>query len=173
MDIYLILLRLIHILAGVLWAGAAISYFFFMEPTVKGLGPAGPKFMQDLVDKRRYPLFMNVVSALTIAAGLLLLWNASGGLKLVWIMSEPGPGFTVGSVVAIVVYGIGFFMIRPWAERPGALGKAIGAASGPPTAEQGAELHRLSEEMHKFERLDVILLTISLITMATARYWNF
>lgn len=145
----LILLRLIHITAGVLWAGAAIAYFFFVEPAVKGLGPARPKFMQDLIDKLHYPLFMNTVSLLTILAGAALFWHASGGLQPAWITSGPGLGFTIGSITAIVVFGIGFFMIRPRAERLGALGRAIASAGGPPTIEQ----------------------TVSLVTMATARYW--
>lgn len=169
--IYPMVLRLVHIVAGMLWIGSAISYFFFVEPTVKSLGPAGPKFMQNFIEKRRYPLFMNMVSALTIVAGALLYWHMSGGLQPAWITSGPGLGFTIGSAVALVVYGIGFFMIRPRAERLGALGKAIGIAGGPPTPEQTAELGKLSEEMTKIERVDVILLTISLITMATARYW--
>ncbi len=171
--IYLIFLRLVHIVAGALWVGSAIFYFVFVEPTVKSLGPAGPQFMQALIEKRRYPLFMNTVSALTIVSGALLFWTASGGLQPAWLTSGPGLGFTIGSVVAIVVYGIGFFMIRPRADRLGELGKAIGKAGGPPTPEQAAELHQLSEEMTKLGRIDAILLTISLITMATARYWYF
>ncbi len=169
--IYPIVLRLIHIVAGVLWVGSAISYFFFVEPTVKSLGPAGPKFMQNFIEKRRYPLFMNIVSTLTIVAGVLLYWHMSGGLQPAWLTSGPGLGFTIGSVVALVVFGIGFFMIRPRAERLGQLGKAIGMAGGSPTPEQAAELQKLNEEMTKIERVDVILLTVSLIIMTTARYW--
>ena len=113
MVVLLLVLRLVHIVAGALWAGAAIFYFFFVEPTVQGLGPARPKFMQDLVTKRRYPVFMNVTSGLTILAGLLLFWFASGGLQLSWITSGPGLGFTVGSLAALGAYGVGFFGMTP------------------------------------------------------------
>jgi uncharacterized membrane protein len=171
--LYVLVLRIVHIVAGTLWVGAAVSYFFFVEPTVKLLGPAGPKFMQGLIEKRRYPAFMNTVSMLTIVAGILLYWTASGGLQPAWITSGPGLGFTIGAIVAIVVFGIGFFMIRPRAERLGALGKEIGMAGGPPTPDQVAELQKLDAEMRRIERVDVILLTISLIAMATARYWSF
>lgn len=173
MVVLLLVLRLVHIVAGALWAGAAIFYFFFVEPTVQGLGPARPKFMQDLVTKRRYPVFMNVTSGLTILAGLLLFWFASGGLQLSWITSGPGLGFTVGSLAALGAYGVGFFGIRPRVERMNALGQAIAAAGGPPSAEQAAELQRLEAEMHRVERWDVILLSASLVAMATARYWTF
>ncbi len=165
------ILRIVHIFSGALWVGSALSYFFFVEPVVKGLGLSGPKFMQGLIEKRRYPLYMNIVSTLTIVAGVLLYWSTSGGLQLVWIKTGAGIGFTTGAVVALVVYLIGFLMIRPRAERLGTLGKQIGMSGGAPTAEQAAELQQIDGEMRSIERIDVILLTISLIVMATARYW--
>lgn len=173
MAILIILLRLIHIVAGGFWAGAAVAYFLFFGPTAKGLGPAGSKFMQDLVGKHRYPVFMNVASMLTILAGLALYWFSSGGLRAAWITSGPGLGLTLGSLAGLVAFGIGFVGIRPRAERMGALGAAIAAAGGPPTPEQGAELGRLDAEIHAYERWDVTLLVVSLALMATARYWGF
>lgn len=173
MNTYMILLRTIHIVAGVLWVGSAIFYLLFVEPSVKVLGQEGPKFMQNLIDRRRYPLFMNMVSALTVVAGLLLYWNTSGGLQLAWVQTGPGLGFTLGSLVALVVYGIGFFMLRPRAERMGQLGQEIGRAGGPPTPAQAAELHKLGEELSSIGRWDALLLTVSLVAMATARYWAF
>jgi hypothetical protein len=171
-NVYILfILRIVHIISGVLWVGSAVSYFFFVEPTVKGLGTSGPKFMRDFIERRHYPLYMNIVSALTIVAGVLLYWNTSGGLQLVWIKTGTGLGFTIGSLVALVVYLIGFFMIRPRAERLGALGKQIGISGGPPTSEQAIELQQLDHDMRSIERVDVILLTISLLAMATARYW--
>lgn len=172
-TIYLIVLRIVHIVAGVLWAGSGIYYFAFVKPTVKTLGPAAPQFMNHFIEKRKVPMFMNVVSSLTIVAGALLLWSTSGGLQTAWLTSGPGLGFTLGSLAGIIVFAIGFFMIRPRAERMGALGKDIAAGGGPPTAEQGAELQQLDAEMSQIERLDVTLLMISLLTMATARYWTF
>lgn len=169
--IYLLTLRLVHIVAGVLWVGSAVFYLLFVTPAVKALGAAGPTFVQDLIERRRYPMFMNISSALTIVAGGLLFWHTSGGLQVGWLQSGPGIGFAIGSVLAIIVFGIGFFMIRPRAERLGALSKAIGMAGGPPAPAQRAELERLDSEMLRLERLDVALLTLALITMATARYW--
>jgi uncharacterized membrane protein len=85
----LLLLRAVHVVAGALWAGTAIFYFFLVEPAAKTLGPTAPRFMQALIEKRRYPLYMNVASALTIIAGALLYWYTSGGLQLTWVQSGP------------------------------------------------------------------------------------
>jgi uncharacterized membrane protein len=167
----LILFRVIHVVAGTLWAGTAIFYFFLVEPAAKTLGATAPRFMQALIEKRRYPLYMNIASALTILAGALLYWNTSGGLQMLWIQSGPGLGFTIGSAAAIAAYLIGFFMIRPRAERLGTLGQQIGMSGGAPNPTQAAELQKLDQEIRSVERIDVILLTISLLMMATARYW--
>lgn len=173
MTAYLLALRTIHIVAGALWAGSSVFYLLFVEPAVKAIGPSAPQFMQSLIEKRRYPLFMNVASGLTIVAGALLYWTVSGGLNASWITSGPGMGFTLGSIVALVVYGIGFFMMRPRADRMGQLGKEIAANGGPPTAAQASELAKIQSEMASIGRVDAILLTASLIVMATARYWVF
>jgi hypothetical protein len=172
-GIYLIVLRVVHIVAGTLWVGSGVYYFLFVEPTVKDLGPAGPQFMRNFMGKRRVPLFMNVVASLTILAGVLLYWSTSGGLNAAWLTSGPGIAYTVGALAGIVVYGIGFFMIRPRAERIGVIGNAIALGGRPPSAEQGMEMQRLNEEMIRIERVDVILLMVALVFMATARYWTF
>jgi hypothetical protein len=173
MTVLIVLLRLIHIVAGAFWAGAAVAYFLYFEPSAKGLGPARSQFMQDLIGKHRYPVFMNASSMLCILAGLVLYWFSSGGLNLAWITSGPGLGFTLGSLAALAAFGIGFAAIRPRAERMGEVGAAIAAAGGPPTPQQGAELGRLEAEMHAYERWDVALLVLSLALMAVSRYLNF
>lgn len=174
MNIYFILfLRIIHIFAGVLWVGAAILYFTSIGPTIKSIGPAGGQFMQHFMERRKYPIFMTIASALTILAGAALYLYTSGGLQLSWIKSGPGLGFTIGSVVAIIVFFIGILMIKPRAERMGALGKEIAMSGGTPNPAQAAELQKLGQELSKVELADFVLLIIATLTMATARYWYF
>ena len=166
----LVLFRIVHVVAGTLWAGTAIFYFFLVEPAAKTLGPTAPKFMQALIQKRRYPLYMNVSSALTIIAGALLYWYTSGGLQPAWVQSGPGLGFTIGSVAAIGAYLVGFFMLRPRGERLGKLGQQIAMSGSTPDPAQVAELQKLDQKIRSVERFDVILLTVSLLMMAIARY---
>ena len=45
MNIYMIILRLIHILAGIFWVGTAFFFVLFFEPTLKTSGPAGGTVM--------------------------------------------------------------------------------------------------------------------------------
>lgn len=166
----LVLVRIVHVVAGTLWAGTAIFYFFLVEPAARTLGPGASKFMQALIEKRRYPLYMNIASASTIVAGALLYWNMSGGLQTIWIQSGPGLGFTIGALAAFGAYLVGFFLIRPRAQQLGILGQQIGMSGGVPNATQGAELQKLNQEISAIQRIDVFLLTVSLLTMAIARY---
>jgi hypothetical protein len=131
MHTYLIiLLRIGYIFAGTLWIGAAISYLFFFKPSVKAIGPAGPRFMQALAERRKYPLFMVSTSLLTVLAGGILYWFSSGGFNAAWIASSPGIGFTIGSLAALVAFLVGNFGIGPTAVQMGALGQQIGAPGG-------------------------------------------
>lgn len=173
MNVYLLLLRTAHVFGGVLWAGSAVLYLFFITPAVRAVGANGQVFMQRLVGKQRFPMYMNSVSLLTILSGALLYYQASGGLRPAWVTTGPGLGFTIGSVVGIAVFFYGFFMIRPRAERMAAIGAEIERAGGPPSPDQMEEMHRLEQQLGQAEIVDFVLLTISLLTMATARYWWF
>lgn len=174
MNAYLLfLLRIVHIFAGALWVGAAISYLFFIKPSVKAIGPAGPQFMQNLAERRKYPLFMVGTSLLTVLAGGILYLYASGGFNLAWTQTGTGLGFTIGSLAALVAFLVGNFGIGPTAAKMGALGGQIGASGGSPTPEQISTLQALEKKLSRAELIDFVMLVIAMLTMATARYWAF
>lgn len=174
MELYFILfLRVFHIVAGILWTGAAIVYVTHVKPTVQLIGPAGPMFMQTYIGRRKYPLFMQVTSISCTLAGLVLYWYASGGLSMSWITSGPGLGFTIGSVAGLLSFLMGSLLIGPRAAKIGKLGAMIGASGGPPTAAQAEEMQRLESQLSQLERIEFVLIIVALLTMATARYWYF
>jgi uncharacterized membrane protein len=174
MNIYLILiLRFVHIIASVCWAGGAFIFFLFVEPTAKDLAPTGMQFIQHMVNKRRYSIFMAISSTLTVLTGALLLWQFAHGRWLAYMQTGPGLGFIIGSVVGAVVYFIGMFGVKPRAERMAKIGDEIQATGGAPTPAQGAELQKLDKEMSTLGYADFVLVALSLALMATARYWYF
>jgi hypothetical protein len=174
MDTFLIiLLRIVHIFAGTLWIGAAITYLFFIKPSVKAIGPAGPQFMQNLTNRRKYPVFMISTSLLTVLAGGFLYWFSSGGLNTAWMASGPGLGFTIGSLASLVAFLVGSFGIGPTSAQMGALGQQIGESGGRPTPEQISTLQALEKKLSRAEMIDFVMLVIAMVTMATARYWIF
>lgn len=174
MNIYLInLMRLVHVVGSVLWVGAAALYLFFISPSVKATAPAGMKFLQYFIVRKKYPIFMGITSTLTILSGAVLYWFASGGQISEWVKTGPGLGFTIGTLAAFATVPIGLLIISPRANRIGALSAEIDAAGSPPSNQQLNELAQLDRQLHTAEVADFILLSIALITMATARYWFF
>jgi hypothetical protein len=174
MNIYLLnVLRLVHVVAGILWAGAAISYMFFVKPSVQSIGAAGPQFMQSLMERRKYPLFMVATSLLTVLAGGALYWVFSGGFRLAYMARGMGLGITIGSLAALIAFLLGNFGIGPTSGQIAALGKQIAASGKGPTPEQAQQLRALETKVSRIEQVEFVLLVISMVTMATARYWNF
>lgn len=171
--IYLLVLRLVHIVASVCWAGGGFIFFLFVEPTAKKMAPTGMQFVQHMVTKRRFSIFMVVSSTLTLLSGVLLLLQRASGDWISYVSTGPGLGFTLGSITGIIVYFIGMFGVNPRAVKLAKIGDQIQAAGGPPTPAQGAELQKLDKEMSVLNLADFTLVAVSLVLMASARYWIF
>ena len=93
MDLTLVLLRVVHVLCGVFWAGALMFAVIFLEPSVRASGPEGAKVMRALI-QRHYLTVVPVVGALTILSGLWLMWIVSGGFGVIYMA---GHGVTWGT----------------------------------------------------------------------------
>lgn len=168
MNEYLFFLRLVHIVAGVIWAGAAIMLGFFVLPAINTSGPEGGKVMQQIVATNKYPLVMNVVSGLTVISGILLIWHFSGGFKIPWIISVHGGVLVLGGLAAIVAYFLGYFFNRPCGLRMAQIRKEI--AGGKPTEKQIAEINAIRKKVSASSLYIGALLLLSVATMAVARY---
>jgi uncharacterized membrane protein len=170
-DLYVMLLRLAHIFAGVFWVGAAYTFFGFVEPTLKALGPdANKDFMSHVSKRRRFPTFVIAASIVTVVAGLLLYWRASDGLDAAWITSPLGLGFTLGGIAGIAALVLGAVAIGPTIGRLESLGSEVEQAGGPPTPEQAARFRALDQRLGRAGVADFALLTLALVFMAISRY---
>jgi uncharacterized membrane protein len=166
----LILLRLIHVLFGVFWAGTAIFNAAFLIPTVRALGPAGGRVMQEIAEKRKLPIYFFVSGILTVLSGFGLYWYDSAGFTNGFMRSRGGMTFGFGGLIALITLLLGIFVITPAAIRASKLGASIAAGGKPPTPEHGAEMQRLQAKLGKMGSLAAVLLTLTTIAMAVARY---
>ena len=168
MDWLQIVLRVIHIAAGILWVGSATFLLIFVEPTLHALGPQGGPFMAHMTRARKMPVIIMVSAVLTIAAGVWLYWRDTGGFEPDIITTGPGIGFGIGGLAAIVAFVVGLVMVRPRVERMGELAGAM--ASGTPTPEQGQEMGALQQSLRSISVFNEGLLLIAVIAMASARF---
>src|SRR5918999_2220573 len=160
LDWLFIVLRLIHIIAGVMWVGGAILFFYSIEPTAAELGPGAEKFMDRVIVRRKLPIYFLVVSSLTALAGLILYWIDSSGLRGDWITSGFGLALTVGGIAGLIAAVGGNLLIKPNVDRLAAIGAEIKAAGGPPSERQLAELHAVQRRLRTIGGVDVVLLLI-------------
>jgi uncharacterized membrane protein len=170
MDIYMTILRVLHIFAGVLWAGWAFVLLGFIEPASRAAGPEGGRFMQILTGKTKLLQTMLAAPVLVIVTGLLMYWRTSGGLSGHWIASATGVALTIGSLAGILAFALGFAVSRPAAERLAALSKEMQVAGRPPSPELIGQLRAQQERLSKGGQYGALLLAVCVIGMSLARY---
>ena len=168
--IFIALLRLIHIFFGIVWAGANFLMVLFILPSAKKLGPDGGKFMQQLARTNNFPLVINIAAILTILSGALMLWRSSGGMSLEWLKSGYGICLSIGSILGLSAYIVGFFVQRPAALGIAALGKKISSTEGPPSAEQMDNMTLLQRKLERAARTTAVLIALSVISMPIAKF---
>jgi uncharacterized membrane protein len=165
-----LLLRFIHIVVGVAWAGSVIFIAMFLLPAIRSTGPNGGAVMSYLTQVKRMPSYLMGGVILTILSGIALYWNASAGFSTQWMSSGPGMTFAFGGAMGIIVAILGGAVNAPTAKRMGELGAEIAASGGPPSASQAAEMQRLQTRMSAAMRAASVLLFLALTAMAVARY---
>lgn len=154
------ILRVIHVVFGGFWAGAAILMGWLVTPTARAVGPGAAPLMQGLL-KRHLSTILVGSGLVTVAAGLGL-----------WVLRPPffgswqGYALALGALSAVVALVIGISLQRPTGAKIEALGDAIAAAGSPPTQEQGAEMARLQAKMAGFGSLLAYFFAAALAGMA-------
>jgi len=170
MHEYLIALRLVHILSGVLWAGGIFMLALFVIPAINASGAEGSKVMRQIASTNHYATVMTIAATSNIIAGLLLYWQISRGLTVEWITSSQGISISIGGSFAIIAYVIGMAVNRPSALRIAEIGGEIAAAGGKPTESQITELNKLRKKITDGTNYMAYLLAITVSAMAIARY---
>ena len=170
MDTYMVVLRVVHILAGVFWVGAALTTLLFIQPTAREVGPAAGPFMMHLAGRKRLIDFVLAAAGLTVLAGLLMYWRVSGGLDADWLSSAPGISLTIGALCAIAALAVGGSIVRPGIMATLAIGREVAASGGGPTPEQAAQMQAIQRRSIAAGKAIVPLLIVAVIGMAAARY---
>jgi uncharacterized membrane protein len=167
-SVVLIVLRLIHILGGVFWAGTTFFYDGFLSPAVIASGPDGGRVISRLMTTTRFQTVMGLAAPLTQLSGILLFWRDAriDG----WLGSGPGIGFSIGALAGLLTLIPFFTMFRPATARVQELSQRMAAAGGPPDPALLAELRAAQERGLQGGRISLVLLVISTTFMAIASY---
>ena len=166
----LIVLRFLHIVAGVLWVGGVVFVAAFLMPSLRAVGPTAGAVMAQIGQVRKYPIFAMVQATLVILSGIALIIEDSGAAPGSWMQSGAGRMFSTGGALAILGAVLGMTLSSPAARKMGAIAGGVAKRGGAPTAEEAAEMQRLQAKVAGSTRVVAALLILATIAMAIARY---
>jgi len=154
-------LRLLHIAAGVFWAGGAMLMGWFIAPSARRTGPAAGPFMQSLL-RARVADYMFGAATVAVGAGLWLLFATGGPRSGSW----QGWALNLGALSGIAAILVGGMVQRPTAGNIQRLGASVAATGAPPTPEQAAELGQLQTRMGAAASTTALLVAVAVVGMA-------
>jgi uncharacterized membrane protein len=169
MPLYVIGLRIVHILLGAFWVGAVLFITVLLQPSVQAAGSEGVRVMLEL-RRRRYMDVLILFAALTIVSGGLLLWRDSAGFDRVLLTSAMGLGLQVGAMAALAAFVLGVLVIRPAVLRMGELGAAMATADPESRPAISARMQVLGGRLTLAGRCTAGLVAVAITAMAVARY---
>ena len=169
MNALAIILRLVHIISGVYWAGTMFFMVTFLEPTLRTMGPDGGKVMMGLA-QRGFMKVLPFVAILTLLSGLWLLWILSGGFDPTYMASPMGMALSTGGGFAIVGFLLGLTIIRPTTLKMTKIGGAMASADDATRKTMMAEMNQLRARVGLWSRIVFALLLGTVALMAVARY---
>jgi hypothetical protein len=169
MNYYLLVLRILHIGAGVFWVGSTLILATVISPALKKTGESGQKFVDSLVKHHRFGTESAGAGGMAGIAGLLLYWRDSVGLTSSWMTSSAGIGFAVGALFGLIGFIFGFLNDRNMKV----MLQLREQIQGTPTDEQMSQLQLLGKQQNMYLSICTVSLTLALWIMATARYYVF
>lgn len=170
MTAEVIVLRLVHILTGIIWVGGMTLMGLFVMPVLAGVGPAAGAVMAGL-NQKKFPVFMPIIALLTILSGLRLMMIDSANFGGGYFASPVGRTFATAGGLAILAFVFGMALVRP------AMMKAVGLSQQLAGAPDEASRSRIMSEMAAARSrgsmgnmIVLVLLLLAAAGMAVARY---
>jgi hypothetical protein len=163
-------MRVLHVVLAGAWLGAAMLTTLYLGPAIQELGPAGMPVMAKMV-RRGVVAYMASIGGLTVVTGIYLFWAFTGGFDPAISASRAGLAYSIGALTGVIALILGGSMLGGSVKKLVAVGAK--AASLPEGAERAALMNTidgLRARLVTFGRIVVLLLLISMATMALGHY---
>jgi uncharacterized membrane protein len=169
MHAELLVLRVVHILGAILWAGTSLFVAFFLLPAMGMAGPAAAPLMGALV-KRKLFTIIPAVAVITMLAGLRMMWLNSTGFSASYFAATGGRTYVAGAVLALAAFTLFMIVNHPAIGRMMQLGQQVAQASESERGPLMAQMNALRARAGKASLMSALLLTLAAVTMAVGRY---
>ena len=163
-------MRVLHVVLAAAWFGAVAFLTLYLGPALAQMGPAGAGVITRLVE-RGLAKYMASIGGLTVVTGIYLFWRFTSGFDPALSGSRAGICFSIGALTGVIALILGGSMIGGSAKKLAAIAPRM--ASLPEGAERTALLssaQQLGQKMATFGQIVLLLLLISLATMALGHY---
>jgi uncharacterized membrane protein len=166
----LLVLRLTHIISGIIWLGSGAFSAFLLMPALSKSPAIMGQVMAGLERRRMFHVLL-IIATLTILSGMGLLWIDSAGFEGAYFASGTGRMFGASALAAIVAYVLSFRVARHAGVHASAVASSLAASVQP------AERERLTAELNGLRRRSAIATMLAVgfgllaaSGMAIARY---
>ena len=163
-------IRLIHIVFGVIWAGANIFLTLFVYPAAQKSGKAGNEFLKILPKTNNMPMFMTASGLITIVSGIWMIYYFSAGFNLSYFNSSFGKCILTGGILTIIAFLNGVLIIRQAGLELDKIGAQLEKSNELPPLEVLNKIELLSNRILKATAFEALLLFLATLLMAAARY---
>ena len=168
MNVEILILRVVHILGGIIWVGTGVFMSFYLIPAVTQAGPIGAQVMSNL-QKRKLMVVLPIIALLTILSGLRLMMIVSAGFGPGYFSSGSGRTYAISAIFAITALVIGVVVSRPAHMKLAKL--SLSAVSDKTSKELiQTEIKALHTKATMSSAAATVLIILSALGMAIARY---
>src|SRR5262245_29748729 len=155
--------KLVHVVLGAFWFGAAVVGTFYLTAAARALGPAAAPVLKYVIGVRKFSVVMNIAAVFTLLTGLGLYDRLSGHFRNPLVHNFHGWALTLGAACGILAIIWGSTVVAPAAKQMTAITMQL---TGPPTPEQAAQIGGLQQRMHKGGLVVVTFIFLALVGMA-------
>ncbi len=162
--------RIIHILGGIAWVGAALFVALYLMPAARAVGPAAGPLMREVNEGRKLHIYMSSMSMFTLFSGFALAWRDAGPLGFRWFEQGTGLVYGIGAVAAIASSIVGGAVIGPSAKGAADIAAKAQTEQRELTPQERGTQMALQAKMTWAVKLGAALLVTASVAMASARY---
>ena len=168
MHAELLVLRVIHVVGGIIWVGSGVLMGLFLAPALATLGPTAGQVMGAL-QKRKMMVFLPAVAILTILSGLRLMMLASKAAGGAYFATNTGKTIAAAAAAGLLAFLVGITFNMPIAKKMAKINQEM--ASNPANKDAlAAEAKSLQQRAATMGFVVLGLLLLAATGMAVARY---
>lgn len=166
MDILVIVLRLLHIVAGIIWVGFGMVGAWVVHPAAEKLGEKGDTLLRVFYGYSNYNRVFPIVAVLTTLAGLILWGLQAEGARLVDFTLRGSNVMAIGALFGILAFGHGAGATGRFSDKFAQLAREVEEGD----ASKAGELAEARKKVFTHANISAILTVIAAVAMASARY---